>query len=137
MLLSLLQNWRSSLDKSSPCNIAVISLDVCKAFDSINHSLLLKTIKNDFCFSEGSAALIKSYLTNRKQAFKINSATSDLRPITRGVPQGSILGPILFIMAVNKLLTTFPNTFAYADDTIIYTEAPDQSTVTHQANQRC
>ena len=121
LLQALLTDWRLSLDRKSPMYISALSLDVRKAFDSVNHSLILAKLKQ-FHLSCSAIKLLKSYLTNRLQAMRVGSTNSPLLPITCGVPQSSILGPLLFLITVNDLLTLFPSSFAYADDTLIFSK---------------
>lgn len=122
LIQSLLHNWRTELDKPKPCYIAALSLDVQKAFDSIDHTLLLKKL-TQFSLDDHCIKLIASYLSNRSQIMKVSNSFSNPLCIKTGVPQGSILGPLLFSIMVNDLLSTFPTSFAYADDTIVYTAA--------------
>ena len=122
MLLSVLQNWRSELDKPESVYIGALSLDVRKAFDTVNHELLIDKLRASN-FSERSASLLTSYLTNRSQIMKVGDANSIPLPITCGVPQGSILGPVLFNIAINDILLEFQSSFAYADDTLLYCTA--------------
>ena len=122
MLLFVLQEWKTKLDQTAPCYIGAISLDVRKAFDTVNHKLLLHTLGSRQ-FSPSAVALLESYLTNRSQIMKVGESKSNSLPITCGVPQGSILGPILFNLAINGLLLSFENSFAYADDTLLFCEA--------------
>jgi hypothetical protein len=128
LILSLLQEWRSNLDNSAPCYISALSLDVKKAFDSVNHNVLVNNLPK-FNLSCQSIKLISSYLERRQQVMKIGLAKSSSCHIQSGVPQGSILGPVLFNLAINDLLSTNPTSFAYADDTVIYTksESPEKS----------
>ena len=72
-----------------------IFLDFSKAFDTINHQILLDKLPY-YKFSANAIQLIKSYLTNRKQFVKIGSQKSKTSFVTLGVPQGSVLGPLLF-----------------------------------------
>ena len=99
--------------------VAIVSLDLSKAFDSINHSLLLKKLKS-FNLHQESIDFTESYLSNRKQVTKISKYTSTEEEIKSGVPQGSILGPFLFLCFVNDLPEIFDENckfLAYADDT--------------------
>jgi hypothetical protein len=89
MLLSELQKWKVKLDQPAPCYIGALSLDVRKAFDTVNHKLLLHVLSKKQ-FSSSTVALFESYLTNRSQVMKVGQSRSSILPITCGVPQGSI-----------------------------------------------
>ncbi|CAB4019289.1 Hypothetical predicted protein, partial [Paramuricea clavata] len=100
-------------------NIAVF-LDLQKAFDTINHVVLLK--KLDFYGLETPALnLLKSYLENRTQMCSVNGTLSRKKLIACGVPQGSILGPLLFLVYINDLPNSleYSSTRMFADDTTL------------------
>ena len=107
---------------------ALLSIDLSKAFDSINHELLIQKLSN-FGFSVNSTDYIKSYLMNRTQKTKFLNFTSKDEPVLSGVPQGSILGPLLFLMFTNDLSQEFEKQcqiFSYADDTQLIITAPNR-----------
>ena len=99
--------------------VALVSLDLSKAFDTINHNLLLTKLKS-FNLCNESIDFIQSYLENRTQVSKFSKYKSTEEKIKSGVPQGSILGPFLFLCFVNDLPNIFGDKckfMAYADDT--------------------
>jgi hypothetical protein len=102
------------------CKVITIFLDLAKAFDTISHNILLSKMEN--CGIRGlTLSWFKSYLTNRKQAVQIENNVSDYSCIQYGVPQGTVLGPILFLIYINDLcnLKLTGNIQSFADDTTI------------------
>ena len=98
-----------------------IYIDFKKAFDTVNHSLLIKKLTK-FNFGKDTCQLLESYLSERHQSTFINGHTSDERLISYGVPQGSVLGPKLFLMYINDLVYNIHHckSFLYADDIVMY-----------------
>ena len=98
-----------------------VFLDLSKAFDTINHSILLHKL-NYYGFRKGSLNLLNSYLSNRKQYVQFGGTKSSLSNIMTGVPQGSILGPLLFIIYMNDInkASSILRLLIYADDTTLY-----------------
>ena len=98
--------------KRTPTNIY---FDLSKAFDSSSHTILITKLKHyDIC--DVALKLLKSYLENRKQYVQFENCTSDMKSIRNGVPQGLIVGPLLFLIYIND----FPNFLRYADDTTLF-----------------
>ena len=104
--------------------VGLASLDLSKAFDSINHSLLLEKLSK-LNLGEKSLNWCSSYLTDRSQQTKFKKFKSTVEAVTSGVPQGSILGPLLFICFMNDMPNSFNNykILSYADDTQILVSA--------------
>lgn len=117
-VVELVDEISSSLDQRHLAG--TVFLDLSKAFDSIDHNMLLN--KLDYCGVRGLAnQLIRSYLSNRYQQVVINETRSNARPIEYGVPQGSNLGPLLFLVFVNDLpnLNLYGKPRLFADDTVL------------------
>ena len=98
-----------------------IFLDLSKAFDMLNHDIHLTKLKH-YGIAGTPLAWFKSYLTNRAQYVENNGICSGLLSIEKGVPQGSILGPLLFIIFINDIHrsgTEF-KFITYADDTTLF-----------------
>ena len=118
-LLSLIEKWKETLDKKG-YNGAVL-MDLSKAFDTINHQLLIAKL-HAYGFSKSSLKLLFSYLSDRWQRTKVNLSFSDWEELLQGVPQGSVLGPLLFNIYLNDLFYILKdaNVCNFADDTTPY-----------------
>ena len=95
-------------------------IDPSKAFDSLRHDILLEKLAH-YGLTNKAIAQLKSYLSNRKQYVQLSNVRSSVRPILVGVPQGSILGPLLFNIFINDIVksSTKFNFILYADDTTL------------------
>ena len=118
-LLTLLKNWQKTLDKSGV--LGTVLMDLSKAYDCLPHDLLIAKL-SAYGFENFATSLISDYLSKRYQRVKIGSVFSSYFEILRGVPQGSILGPILFNIFINGLIFLIQETEVcnFADDTTIY-----------------
>ena len=122
--IRIIDTWLNNINKDF-INGAVF-LDLRKAFDLVNHEILIKKLRQ-YLPNPLSISLLQSYLSNRTQLVSLNGSNSNYKNIPCGVPQGSILGPLLFCIYINDLPLhiTNPNVFLdlFADDSSLHTSS--------------
>ena len=132
-LLILVDNIIQALDSGE---VAVgVFLDFSKAFDTVNHKILLSKLYH-YGIRENAYTWLTSYLSNRTQYVSYNGSKSTERIITCGVPQGSILGPLLFLIYINDLTKVchFAKPFLFADDTNLLHHNKDPQILENELN---
>ena len=129
-LIIMTDTWLRAINDSKLVGCAMI--DFKKAFDLVDHKLLLNRL-DIYRFSALSLSWFKSYLSNRIQQVVINNSSSKIGDVVCGVPQGSILGPLLFLLFINDLpfsLKKSPiSVDLYADETTLYSTSIDKCTL--------
>ena len=121
-LIEITEKIKESIDTGKfGCGIFI---DLKKAFDTVNHVILLQKLEH-YGIRGSLLEWFESYLTDRKQYVFYNGVSSDTKLITCGVPQGSVLGPLLFLLYVNDMpnISDKLNFYLFADDTNIYYES--------------
>ena len=118
-LIECVDSIRRLLDEGN--YVLGIFIDLTKAFDTVDHDILLYKLQH-YGIRGHAYNFFKSYLTNRKQFTYVNGTTSNMQSVTCGVPQGSVLGPILFLIYVNDMANAISNgnIRLFADDTGLY-----------------
>ena len=120
-LLRLLQTWKKELDESGYTRTDL--MDLWKAYDCLPYDLIIAKFET-YGFDNIGLKLFHSYFSNRKQRVKIRSAISEWIVILTGIPQGSILGPLMFHNFIKKT-----HIFNFADDNSLYKSSPSMSVV--------
>ncbi len=117
-LLTVLEDWHDTLDKGNQIHAAF--LDAAKAFDRVDHSVLLSML-SDVGIRGRALAWLHSYLSSRLIQTRVTGSLSSKLPITSGVPQGSVLGPLLFLIYFKDIpSSTKASSALFADDTVLY-----------------
>ena len=127
-IVSITEHIRQLLDKGH--YVCGIFIDLEKAFDTVNHEILCN--KFEFYGLRGNInKLLKSYLSNRKQYVSINGFDSEVKDVSCGVPQGSSLGPLLFLLYINDFRFCLSKTSSghFADDTFIIYNSKKAKTI--------
>ena len=132
-LLSLVEKVAHALDSS--CHMVGILLDFSKAFDTINHDILLHKLSH-YGIRGKTLEWFRSYLSDRKQFVFLDGHTSELRHVNCGVPQGSLLGPLLFIIYINDFYRSSDIAYfiLFADDTNLFFSHSNPNTLVEIVN---
>ena len=133
-LLSLIHDVHVAFDDNSCLEVRSVYLDMSKAFDKVWHEGLLFKLKQNGIDGK-LLALLTNYLSNRRQRVVLNGKNSEWAPILSGVPQGSILGPLLFLIFINDLEAGIISQIKFfADDTSLYSVVHDPEKSARELN---
>ena len=115
----MIEKWKHALDKGK--RVGTIFMDLFQAFDKLNHNLLLAKL-DLYSFSFNAIKFVQSYLSEQFQRVNINNNFSEWCKILLSVPQGSILGPLLFIIFINDIFYLIQDAYIcnFADDKSLY-----------------
>jgi hypothetical protein len=117
-LLKVMDEWTDILDRGD--FVDVIYLDFMKAFDTVPHKRLINKCLS-YGLSKQIVTWVENFLSNRVQSVVVNGVASEQQPVTSGIPQGSVLGPVLFVIYINDLPDCVTSRcYLFADDTKLY-----------------
>lgn len=131
-LYNFLSKIYVDLNKPRGCKVAGLFLDIQKAFDTVDHGILVS--KLEAAGIRGTSLhWFETYLTNRSQLVRIRNCHSEMQRISYGVPQGSVLGPVLFLIFINDLFSPklFGSITSFADDTALSYSSDHVSHLSH------
>ena len=136
VVIRLLEGWRENLDKNYV--VGGVLMDLSKDFDCVPHDLLLAKLAA-YGVDENLLCYIYSYLLNRKQCVRINNINSDFLNVVSGVPQGSIVGPILFNCFFSDFFYVIEtaNAHNFADDNTLSAFANNIKNLIHLLESEC
>ena len=132
-LLNISEEIRLALDNGNfACGVFV---DLQKAFDTVDHNFLLLKLAH-YGIRGISNSWFRSYLSNRSQFVDVNGFKSSVKPIVNGVPQGSVLGPLLFLIYINDIYSavSFSTVYLFADDTNLLYTHPNLKVLSERIN---
>ena len=121
-LINTMEEITRHLDRNKKPQIDALILDFSKAFDTVAHQKLLFKIDH-YGIKGNTATWIKSWLTNRTQRVVVDGETSEPTPVTSGVPQGTVLGPLMFLLYINDIGDNINNGTKiklFADDCLLF-----------------
>ena len=128
----MLSDIYSAIDKAKVSLLALF--DVSSAFDMVDHKILLQRLEYSYGLKGAPLLWLKSYLSGRTQMIISGNSRSNWAPVFLGVPQGSVLGPLLFILYTADITSLFPNYSAtghlFADDVQAYVHGPPSAQIT-------
>lgn len=125
--------WRAYMDKSEM--IGVVFIDFKRAFETVNRAVLIRKLR-EYGIGGGVIHWFESYLSNRKQKVKYKQTQSEDKENNYGVPQGTVLGPLLFIIYINDIVKTlkYGTCNLFADDMILYVNSDDADEIEYKIN---
>ena len=132
-LIGAIDDWTKELN-TGESQVDVIVLDFSKAFDKVPHQRLLQKIKS-YGITNKNMRWIEKFLTDRQHRVVVNGTSSDTRKVTSGVPQGTVLGPLLFLLYINDIQKDLSSQMRlFADDSAIYRRI-DKAEDAHELQQ--